>query len=121
MTERYAQVEKAIRDHITTFNAQDLHSLLTGLAEDAVWQTGQHTFCGRDELAALFSEAFRTIAPELTIRSMLIDQNRVACELLETMTIEGAAREDFIAGFYCVDANGVITSAKIYRQGSADI
>jgi len=121
MTERYAQAEKTIRDHIAAFNAQDLQSLLTGLAEDAVWQTGQHTCCGRDELTTLFSEAFRTIAPRLAIRSILIDQDRVACELLETMTIEGAPREDFIAGFYYVDANGVITSAKIYRQGSADV
>ena len=121
MSERYAQLERTIRDHVAAFNAQDLQRLLTGLAEDAVWQTGQHTFCGRDELATLFSEAFRTIAPELAIRSMLIDQDRVACELLETMTIDGAAREDFIAGFYRVDTNGVITSAKIYRQGSADV
>ena len=121
MTERYAQVEKTIRDHIAAFNAQDLQSLLAGLAEDAVWQTGQHTFRGRDELAALFSEAYRTIAPKLAIRSILIDRDRAACELLETMTVEGVAREDFIAGFYCVDANGLITSAKIYRQGSADV
>ncbi|HEY7339238.1 MAG TPA: nuclear transport factor 2 family protein [Ktedonobacterales bacterium] len=121
MSERYAQLERTIRDHVAAFNAQDLQSLLAGLAEDAVWQTGQDTFYGRDELATLFSEAFRTIAPELAIRSMLVDQDRVACELLEILTIDDAMREDFIAGFYSVDANGVITSAKIYRQGSADI
>jgi uncharacterized protein len=121
MSERYDQVERAIRDHVTAFNAHDLQRLLAGLAEDAVWQTGQDTFRGRDELAALFSEAFRSIAPRLTIHSLLIDQDRAACELVEGMTVEGAMREDFIAGFYRVDTNGMITSAKIYRQGSADV
>lgn len=37
------------------------------------------------------------------------------------MTIAGAAREDFIAGFYRLDAHGRITHAKIYREGSADV
>jgi hypothetical protein len=55
------------------------------------------------------------------VLSLLIDDDRAACELRENMTVDGAAREDFIAGFYRVDTSGVITSAKIYRQGSADV
>jgi hypothetical protein len=121
MSERYDQVERAIHEHVAAFNAQDLQRLLTGLAEDAVWQTGQDTVRGHDKLAVLYSNAFRVIAPRLTILSLLIDQGRAACELRESMIVDGCAREDFIAGFYRVDTNGVITSAKIYRQGSADI
>jgi len=37
------------------------------------------------------------------------------------MTVDGVEREDWIAGFYHVDATGMITSVKICRQGSADI
>jgi len=121
MLERYDQVAQAIRDHVAACNARDLQRLLTGLSEDVVWQTGQDTFHGRDELATLFSEALRTIGPRLTITSLLIDHDRAACELQETMTIEGANREDFIADFYRVDTGGVIVSAKIYRQGVADV
>lgn len=121
MSEQYDRVERAIREHVAAFNTRDLQRLLSGLAEDVVWQTGQYTFRGRDELAAVFSDAFRAIAPRLTIHSLLIAQDRAACELREDMTVEDAMREDFIAGFYRVDTSGVITSAKIYRQGSADL
>ena len=119
--EHYQRVERAIHKHIAAFNAQDLPRLLAGLAEDAVWQTGQDTFRGRAELAALFRGAFRAIAPRLTIRSLLIDQDKAACEMVEHMTVGSDTRQDFIAGFYRVDADGVITTAKIYRQGSADV
>jgi hypothetical protein len=121
MSERHVQVERAIRAHVAAFNARDLYRLLTGLAEDAVWSTGQHTVRGHGELAGLFGDAFRLIAPRLTILSLLIDQDRAACELRESLNVDGTAREDFIAGFYRVDTNGVITAAKVYRQGSADV
>jgi hypothetical protein len=121
MSERHNHVEKAIREHVAAFNAQDLPRLLAGLAANAVWQTGQDTVRGHAALAVLFGDAFRVIAPRLTVLSLLIDDDRAACELRENMTVDGAAREDFIAGFYRVDTSGVITSAKIYRQGSADV
>jgi hypothetical protein len=121
MAERYNQLEWTIREHLAAFNTYDLPRLLGGLAQDITWQTGQDIFRGRDELAAVFSDAFHTIAPTLTLRSLLIDNDRAACELCEHMTVGGVAREDWIAGFYQVDATGVIKSVKIYRQGSADV
>ena len=121
MSQQSIQLEQVIRNHIAAFNAQNLYQLLAGFTEDAVWRTGKDTFRGREEFAQLFSEAFRTITPSLTIRSMVIGQDQVACELLESMTTEGIQREDAIAGFYRVDAHGMITSATIYREGSADV
>jgi hypothetical protein len=123
MAEWYNQMEWTIREHIAAFNARDLPRLLGGLAQEISWQTGQDTFRGRDELAEMFSDAFRTIAPTLTLHSLLIDHDhdRAACELCERMTVNGVEGEDWIAGFYYVDATGVITSVKIYRQGSADV
>ncbi|HEU5349424.1 MAG TPA: nuclear transport factor 2 family protein [Ktedonobacterales bacterium] len=119
--ERVERVEQAIRNHIAAFNAHDLQRLLAGLADDAVWQTGRDTFRGRPELATLFQRAFSAIAPRLTIRSLLIDQDKAACEMVEHMAVDGDTRQDFIAGFYRVDDDGIIRTAKIYRQGSADI
>lgn len=121
MSERRDRIESAIREHVAAFNAQDIPRLLTGLAADVVWHTGQDTFRGHDALADLFTGAFAAIAPRLTIRSLLIEQNRAACELVERMTVDGATREAFIAGFYQMDADDVITAVKVYRQGSADV
>ncbi|GAA5036275.1 hypothetical protein GCM10023317_90170 [Actinopolymorpha pittospori] len=41
-------------------------------------------------------------------------------ELTETLTVEGRERSDAIAGFYRL-RDGRIESAKIYREGSADV
>jgi hypothetical protein len=121
MAEWYDQMERTIHEHVAAFNAHDLPRLLSSLAQDIIWQTGHDTFRGRDELAEVFSDAFRTIAPSLTLHSLLIDHDRAACELRDHMTVDGVEREDWIAGFYVVDATGVIRSVKIYRQDSADI
>ncbi len=104
MSERYDQIEQAIREHVAAFNSRDVERLMAGLAEDVVWQTGADTIRGRSELAAVFSDAFRVIAPQLTIRSLLIDRDQAACELRERMTVDDVAREDYIAGFYRLNA-----------------
>jgi hypothetical protein len=92
-------MERTIHEHVAAFNAHDLPRLLGGLAQDLIWQTGQDTFRGREELAEVFCDAFRTIAPTLTLPSLLIDHDRSACELREYMTVNGVKREDWIAGF----------------------
>jgi ketosteroid isomerase-like protein len=66
MAEWYDQMERTIREHVAASNERDLPHLLGGLAQEIIWQTGQDTFRGRDELAEVFSDAFRTIAPTLT-------------------------------------------------------
>lgn len=97
------------------FNAGDLQRLLTDFTEDAIWQTGRDLIRGHDKLAALFSGAFGALAPQLTIYSLLIEQDRAACELQERIAIFGVTHEDFIAGFYHLDTTGRITLAKIYH------
>jgi hypothetical protein len=68
MSERYDQVERAIRTHVAAFNARDLQRLLTGLAEDAIWSTSQDTVCEHGELAVLFDDAFRSARPRWLAR-----------------------------------------------------
>jgi uncharacterized protein (TIGR02246 family) len=120
ITIRLIGAEQIIRRHVDAFNAHDLDALLDCFADDATWVTGTDHFRGKTELESLFAGAFRALAPTLTVVGMLVDGDRVACELREDYTVDGRARSDHIAGFYRV-ADGRIVSAKIYREGSADV
>lgn len=106
-----------VREHVRAFNTGDLDALLTGFTEDAVWITGTTVVRGRAALRDLFSQAMRSLRPTLRIESLLSDGGMVACQLTETLTVEGRERSYAIAGFYRHRA-GRIESAKIYREGS---
>ena len=54
------------------------------------------------------------------MESLLSDGEMVACQLTETLTVEGRERTYAIAAFYRL-RNGRIESAKIYREGSAEV
>lgn len=109
-----------VRGHVDAFNSRDLGGLMAGFTDDAVWITGTTTVRGRAELAELFADAMAGLLPTLVIESLLADGDRVAGQLTETLTVDGDERTFSIAGFYQL-RNGLIASAKIYREGSADI
>jgi heme-degrading monooxygenase HmoA len=108
-----------VRDHVAAFNAHDLARLLACFSADALWVTGSDRFRGTAELAKLFESAFTELSPKLTIQNMVIDDDQVACQLREQLVVDGATRVDHIAGFYRVQSDR-ITTAKIYRESSAD-
>ena len=103
-----------LRRHVDAFNARDLDALMAGFTQDARWVTGTSVALGHDELRALFGGAMETLLPTLEIRDLLIDGDRVAAQMTETLTVAGAERVDHIAGFYHL-VNGRIATAKIYR------
>jgi uncharacterized protein len=105
--------------HIEAFNAGDLDALMAGLSEDATWVTGTDRFSGAPALEQLFATAFTELSPRLRVESLLVQGDRVVCELREDYVAEGVRRTDHIAAFYRVEA-GLITAVKIYREGSAD-
>jgi ketosteroid isomerase-like protein len=109
-----------IEEHLAAFNAHDSDRLLATLAADVVWATGQDVCRGHDELAGMFDAGLWELDPSLTTQRMLADTTTVAAELIERITVDGEQREFHIAAFFTVD-DGVIRSAKIYREGSADI
>jgi heme-degrading monooxygenase HmoA len=109
-----------VREHIVAFNAHDLASLLACFSPHATWITGTGHFRGTAALAQLFASAFSELSPELSIRTMVVDGDQVACELTEQCVVDGVVRVDQIAGFYRVQGDR-ITAAKIYREGSAEI
>ncbi|MEV8566982.1 nuclear transport factor 2 family protein [Streptomyces sp. NPDC051322] len=113
-------IETLIRTHVEAFNTHDLETLMAGFTDDAVWVTGTTTTQGRAELTELFARALEGLLPTLTIQNLIVGDDRAACQMVETFTVDGAERTDHIAGFYAV-ANGRIASAKIYREGSADV
>jgi heme-degrading monooxygenase HmoA len=115
-----ADPAQIVANHIVAFNAKDLDRLLACFSADATWATGSDHFRGTVELAHLFANAFSDLTPELSIITMVVDGDQVACELSEHLKIDGIERVDQIAGFYRVQS-GRITAAKIYREGSAAV
>lgn len=106
--------------HVDAFNAHDLDALMACLSRYATWTTGADRFQGAAELRELFAGAFEALSPRLELENLLVDGDRVACELREVYSAEAVERTDRIAGFYRVE-DGRIASAKIYREGSADV
>ncbi|TCO52431.1 nuclear transport factor 2 family protein [Actinocrispum wychmicini] len=109
-----------VRRHVDAFNSRDLDGLMAGFTDDALWVTGTTVVRGRVELAEFFAAAMAGLLPTLVIESLLAVDDRAACQLTETLTTEGQQRTFAIAGFYEV-RDGRIASAKIYREGSADV
>jgi len=109
-----------VRRHIEAFNARDVDGLMAGLSENATWVTGTDSFRGVADLEQLFATAFTELSPRLDVESLLVQGDRVVCELREDYVADGARRTDHIAAFYRIEA-GLITAVKIYREGSADV
>jgi ketosteroid isomerase-like protein len=113
-------VRAQVDEHLAAFNAHDTARLLAGLAPDAVWITGQDTVRGRDALADLFDDWLWSLEPHLDPMSTLIDGEHAAVQLHESIT-DGSARRDFHIALFLEFAGGLITRAKVYREGSADL
>ena len=109
-----------LQAHLDAFNARELDALMAGFADDAVWRTGTDTATGRAELTELFGWAMANILPALTLRTLVVEGELAACELTETLTHEGRTSAVPIAGFYRF-RDGLIVSAAVYREGSADL
>ncbi|AKU15968.1 nuclear transport factor 2 family protein [Luteipulveratus mongoliensis] len=107
----------ALQSHIAAFNARDIEALMAGFAPDATWVTGADTIRA-SELREFFTNAFVHLTPRLDIVRIIDGGPVVVAQMRETWS-HGGTRSASIAGIYDI-ANGLITSAKIYREGSAD-
>ena len=115
-----ADVAAAIGEHVRAFNDRDIDALMSGFTDDACWITGSSVARGRAELTELFTGAMTGLLPALTIADLLAIPDRAACQLIERLTVRGEEQVCFIAGFYEF-RDGRIASAKIYREGSAEV
>jgi len=109
---------RVVHRHLDAFNAHDLDALMAGFTDDAVWITGTTVVRGRADLTAFFSAAMSGVSPTLTVESLLVDGERAACQLTETLTVRNKEKTFFIAAFYGF-RDGRIAAAKVYREGSA--
>jgi uncharacterized protein (TIGR02246 family) len=115
-----ADADAAIREQVRAFNTRDLEALLAGFTDDAVWITGTTVVRGRAELAELFADAMAGLLPTLTVQTLLVQGDRAAAQMTETLTAHGEEQTFSIAAFYTL-RGGRIASAKVYREGSAVI
>ncbi len=115
-----AGAQDAILEHVAAFNAHDSVRLRAGFATEVVWTTGADTFRGSDEVAEVFDPWLWALTPALEVLNLVVDGASASAELRETLVVDGATRTFHIAGFFTV-VDGLITRAKIYREGSADL
>ena len=120
MPERPSDPLAVIHAHVAAFNADDLEAVVAGFAEDAVFANGDQLIVGRRGIRALFGQALGQVRATLEVRTAIAQGNAVACELTELVTVGEQTFEFHLAGFYTVHG-GVITRAKIYREGTAEV
>ena len=103
-----------VRAHLDAFSAHDLPAMLATMAPDAVFTSGT-TLVPPAEFDEFFGWAMRELDPTMQITTLVVDGANVACEFVESVTIDGARRHHQRAAFYTVHAD-VITSAKVYDE-----
>ena len=105
-----------VRAHVDAFNAGDVDALMAGFTDDAVFVTGDHMVIGARGLRAMFSDALANLSPSMELRATVVQHGVVACELSESLTVEGTEFRFSLAAFYTVQ-RGQIARVKVYREG----
>jgi ketosteroid isomerase-like protein len=100
--------------HLRSFATGDLAGVLETLAEDASFVSGT-TVVPPAEFADFFGWAMRELDPAIEITTLVADGDRVACEFVESVTVDGERRRLNRAAFYRV-TGGVIIAAKVYDE-----
>ncbi|MPV51220.1 nuclear transport factor 2 family protein [Pseudactinotalea sp. HY158] len=107
-----------VRRHLDAFNAGDAAALLADFAPGATWVTGDYTVPG-GELREFFETAMASITPRLELVRVIDGGAVVAVEMIERWNHDGADRSAALLAVFDL-AGGLISRAKIYREGSAD-
>ena len=103
-----------VRAHLEAFSAGNLSAMLATLAPEAVFVSGT-TLVPPREFEEFFGWAMRELAPTMEITDLVIDGTRVACQFIESVTLDDQRRHLNRAAFFAVDGE-VITSAKVYDE-----
>lgn len=114
------QTTAAVREHFDAFNDGSLERLMAGFAEDALWVTGRTIVRGREELRGFFEAAMNDLRPHLAVENIVADGPRAACQMTETLEAGQQQHSYSIAAFFTF-RDGLIVSAKVYREGSAEL
>lgn len=106
--------DAVVRAHLGAFTARDLPAMLATMAPDAHFVSGT-TVVAPAEFAEFFGWAMRELDPVVEITNLVASGGLVACEFVESVTVDGERRHLNRAAFYTVDG-AVITSAKVYDE-----
>ena len=113
-------VREAVLEHVAAFNAHDRERILTGLAPDVTWSTGRDTLHGQAALTELFDDGMWALTPHLHVVRLVVQGDRAAAEVVETLTVDGVEHVFTIACFF--DLRGsVIHRVTVLREGTADL
>lgn len=103
-----------VRAHLEAFSTGDLDRMLATLAPAAHFVSGS-TVVDPAEFPEFFGWAIREMSPTMRIDNLLVDGDRVACQFVESITLDGGRQHLQRAAFYRVAA-GLIISAKVYDE-----
>jgi ketosteroid isomerase-like protein len=103
-----------VQAHLEAFSSGDLPAMLATMAPDPVFVTGT-SLVDPKEFADFFGWAIRELDPTMRITKIISDERNVACQFIESVTLDGERRHLNRAAFYSVDG-AVITSAKVYDE-----
>src|SRR6478672_8179626 len=103
-----------VRAHLDAFSAGDLDRMLATLAPTAHFVSGT-TVVDPSEFSEFFGWAMREISPTVQIDNLLVAGDQVACQFIESVTLDGERRQLNRAAFYRV-RDGLITAAKVYDE-----
>jgi len=115
-----SDVRAAVEEHVAAFNAGDTSRILAGFASEAVWVTGQDRFVGHTALGDLFDDGLWRATPHLEVKSLLVDGQAAAIEVVESLVKDGETQVYAVAAFLEFDDAGLIRRGTVYREGNAD-
>lgn len=106
----------AVDAHLDAFNRADLDAVMAGFADDAVFAAADHLVVGARAIRQLFAESFATpVTAELVLERAVVGGDTAACELAETLTVDGTTHTIDVAAFYTV-RGGRLVRVRIYRD-----
>jgi ketosteroid isomerase-like protein len=106
--------DAVVRAHLDAFSAGKLDRMLATLAPTAHFSSGT-TSVDPSEFAEFFGWAIRELSPAIRIDNLLVDGDQVACQFVESITVDGERRRLNRSAFYRV-SGGQITSVKVYDE-----
>lgn len=98
--------------HLKAFSSHNLPAMLATMAPDAVFVSGM-TLVAPQDFEEFFGWAMREIDPAVEITNLVADGGNVACEFVESVTLDGQRQRLSRAAFYTVES-ALITSARVY-------
>ena len=103
-----------VRAHLAAFSSGNLPAMLATMAPDAVFVSGT-TLVAPQDFQEFFGWAMREIDPLMTVTNLVESGRHVACEFVESVTLDGERKHLNRAAFYTVD-DDLIASAKVYDE-----